>query len=144
MGRMSRAFTKERDDVPEPEPVLIRTEPHRITARGLEVLRGELAATTDERRRLALERRIDSAIPTGAPANRDVVDFGARVTVSGTSRGEQTFSIVGEDEIDVPAGRIGEGSPLAQALLGARPGEQVVWHRPAGDLTLTVRDVAYD
>ncbi len=140
---MSRAFTKERDDMPEPEPVL-RTEPHRITARGLEVLRGELDATTDERRRAALERRIDAAIPAGAPANREVVDFGARVTVSGAGRSEQTFSIVGEDEIDVPAGRIGEGSPLAQALLGARAGDRVVWHRPAGDLTLTVHDVSYD
>jgi len=140
---MSRAFTKERDDEPQPLP-LERVEPHRITARGLETLRGELEATTDERRRAQLQRRIDAVIPTGAPPNRDVVDFGARVTVGGTARGEQTFVIVGEDEIDVPAGRIGEGSPLAQALLGARAGDEVVWHRPAGDLTLTVRRVDYD
>ena len=140
---MSRAFTKERDDVPE-RPLAARVEPHRITARGLETLRGELAATTDDQRRALLQRRIEAAIPTGAPADRDVVDFGARVTVEGTPRGRQTFLIVGEDEIDVPNGLIGEGSPLARALLGARAGDKVVWHRPAGDLTLTIDAVEYD
>ena len=35
-------------------------------------------------------------------------------------------------------------SPLAEALLGARVGERVVWRRPAGDLELTVTGIAYD
>jgi transcription elongation GreA/GreB family factor len=140
---MSRAFTKERDDAPEPEPVL-RAEPHRITPRGLERLRARIAETIDERRRAQLQRLLDAAIPTGTPDDRGVAGFGARVTVDGTPRGRQTFAIVGEDEIDVAAGLIGEGSPLAQALLGGRPGDRVVWHRPAGDLTLTIRDVSYD
>ena len=142
---MSRAFTKERDEEPQP-PILTteRSEPHPVTARGLEKLREELAHTTDERRRAALGRRIDSAVVTGPPADRDVVAFGATVTVTGAAPAEKTFTIVGEDEADIPAGTIPVTSPLAQALLGAHAGDETVWHRPIGDRTLMIRSIRYD
>ncbi|HQG04583.1 MAG TPA: GreA/GreB family elongation factor [Thermoleophilia bacterium] len=35
-------------------------------------------------------------------------------------------------------------SPLAQALMGAHVGDRVVWRRPAGDVELTVKAIAYD
>jgi transcription elongation factor GreA len=54
------------------------------------------------------------------------------------------FTIVGDDEADVKAGKIGITSPLAAALLGKRAGGRAVWHRPVGDRQLRIRTVSYD
>ena len=56
---------------------------------------------------------------------------------------ETTYEIVGEDEADAALGRIAPQSPLARALMGAGPGDEVVWRRPAGDLRLEVLAIAY-
>jgi transcription elongation GreA/GreB family factor len=72
------------------------------------------------------------------------VGFGARVVVEGVGPEPKTFTIAGEDQTDVSAGRIGLDSPLAQALIGARAGAKVTWHRPAGDRRLKVVSVKYD
>ena len=109
---MSRAFTKERDDAPPPEPVL-------VTRR----------------------RAVEAPEP---PADRRLVGFGAHVVVEGVGPEPKTFTIAGEDETDVAAGKIGLDSPLAQALIGARAGAKVTWHRPAGDRRLKVVSVKYD
>jgi transcription elongation GreA/GreB family factor len=39
--------------------------------------------------------------------------------------GTRTLTIVGHDEADPQAGMIGFGSPLAQALMGAEPGDEI-------------------
>ena len=56
---------------------------------------------------------------------------------------ERVWAIVGEDEADLKASKVSYVSPLAEALLGARVGDTVVWQRPAGDLTLTVTGIVY-
>ncbi len=141
---MSRAFTKEREDAPEPEIVPpARTGPNYVTAAGLEQLRARLAAAEDPRERERLEHGIESAVVMEPPEDRSVVAFGATVVVADSSRKQQTYTIVGEDEMDVKAGKIGSTSPLAAALIGARAGDHVVWHRPAGDRKLTVKSVTY-
>ena len=144
MGGMSRAFTKERDDAPEPEVVAPpRSGPNHITAGGLAGLRERLAAATDPRERERLEHSIETAVVVEPPEDRTVAAFGATVTVDDGSGKPQRYTLVGEDEVDVKAGRIGSNSPLAQALIGARAGDSVVWHRPVGDRPLTVREVSY-
>jgi transcription elongation GreA/GreB family factor len=142
---MSRAFVKERDDEP-PEPVVgvERTEPHQVTRRGLELLEAELARTTDPRRRSLLLKRIEAAHVTEPPADRSRVAFGATVTVSGATDADAVYTIVGEDEADVRHGKISVTSPLAEALLGKRVGEDAVWHRPAGDRPLKVQAIKYE
>ena len=141
---MSRAFTKEREDAPEPEIVPpARTGPNYITAAGLEQLRARLAAAQDARERERLQHGIESAVVIEPPEDRSVVAFGATVVVTDSSRKQQTYTIVGEDEADVKAGKIGSTSPLAKALIGAHAGDHVVWHRPAGDRKLTVKSIAY-
>ncbi len=141
---MSRAFTKEREDAPEPEIVPpARTGPNYVTAAGLEQLRARLAAAEDPRERERLEHGIESAVVMEPPEDRSVVAFGATVVVADSSRKQQTYTIVGEDEMDVKAGKIGSTSPLAAALIGARAGDHVVWHRPAGDRKLTVKSITY-
>lgn len=109
---MSRAFSKERDDMPEPE-IVVRP------------------------------RRKDADTPT-PPADRNVVGFGATVVVDGVGPTSSTYTIADYDETDLARGLLGIDSPLAQALVGARAGAKVVWHRPSGDRTLKIVSVAYD
>lgn len=141
---MSRAFMKEREDAPEqPIPTPERTHPNHVTGRGLRELKARRAATTDPREIERLDASIESAIVVGPPKNRAKAAFGATVTVDDGATFSGTFTIVGDDEADPAAGKIAFTSPLAEALEGARAGSKVTWHRPAGDLRLTVRDVSY-
>ncbi len=140
---MSRGFVKELEEIPDPVMPDADRE-RRYTARGLAALESLLAATNDPVRRSDLERTIGRAVVPALPKDRSRCAFGATVTVTGVGRGERRYTIVGEDEIDIAAGFIGSGSPLALALDGAAPGESVVWHRPSGDVRLTVRAVSYE
>ena len=58
-------------------------------------------------------------------ADRDEVGFGSRVTLAWPGRGEVALRIVGEDEADPAAGRIGWRAPVAAALGGAGAGDSV-------------------
>jgi transcription elongation GreA/GreB family factor len=135
---------KDREDAPEPIIVRERSQPHPITPSGLKRLREQLAETTDQRLRNELEERIESAIVAAPPKDQAIVAFGATVTVEGASRGEQQFKLVGEDEVDIASGEINVTSPLGETLLGARVGDTLVWHRPAGDKNVTVLAINYD
>lgn len=139
---MSRAFVKELDDVIA-EPAVRRVS-RPITAGGLARLRTQLASTGDESERRALEERITAAVVVAPPSDRRVVALGATVSVTGIGRASRAFTIVGEDEIDVEAGRIGASSPLGAALLGASAGDAVVWLRPSGSVELRVVEVSYE
>jgi transcription elongation GreA/GreB family factor len=140
---MSRAVPKERDDEPQidfdPRP------PERpITPAGYLDLRERARAENDPARRAALERTFAHVNVVGPPADRSHVCFGARVLVRGAAERDRAFTIVGEDEIDIERGRIGEASPLARALLGKSVGETTTWTRPAGTRELVVLQIAYD
>jgi transcription elongation factor GreB len=142
---MSRAFVKEMDDVLPAEPAAYRPLSRPMTRRGLaefERRLAEAAEGTADRR--SLDAIVAAAVVVDPPEDRDCVAFGARVGVTGAGSGQRTFTIVGEDEIDVESARIGVSSPLAEALLGARVGDIVVWQRPAGPAELKVVDIAYD
>lgn len=136
---------KEREDAPEitlgPR---LRVNSRPVSARGLENLirLRDVAVDPDERARL--EAIVNAAQVIGPPDDRTVVAFGATVAVDGASGKVQRFTIVGEDEVDIPLARIGLESPLARALLGARVGDAVVWPRPAGNRTVTVTSIDYD
>jgi len=71
------------------------------------------------------------------------VRFGATVEVEDADGGVQEFSIVGDDEADVAAGRISWDSPLARSLLGARSGDTVKWQRPAGATEVEIIAIRY-
>lgn len=82
------------------------------------------------------------------PATRpktDRVFFGATVTVEDEEGEEATYQIVGQDELDEALGpnRISYISPLGQALLGKREGEEVIVRRPAGRATITITRVEW-
>ena len=136
---------KEREDAPEPPiPVPERNHPNYVTARGLEQLHARRKAAVDSREIEQLDASIESAELVGPPKNRARVAFGATVRVDGGPAFAGTFTIVGDDEADVAAGKIAFTSPLAEALTGAKVGSIVVWRRPIGDLKLTVREITYE
>lgn len=71
------------------------------------------------------------------------INFGATVTIEDESNQRIVYQIVGEDEIDVAAGRISWKSPLAKALLGKAIGETAVVKKPKGDEEIYVVSIQY-
>ncbi len=142
---VSRAFVKDSDDMPE-RPVALEpaTEPAPITARGRARLEAALAKAQSQAERQRLTNRLEVVYVVPPPEDRSAVGFGATVTVAGIPPGHRSFTIAGDDEVDIPSGSIGPDSPLAQALLGARAGDTVIWHRPAGELALTIQKIEYE
>lgn len=66
------------------------------------------------------------------PRNGKVV-FGVTVTIADEESGDEVrYQIVGEDEADIPAGRISVNSPIARALIGKEEGEVATVQTPGG------------
>lgn len=56
---------------------------------------------------------------------------------------EKTYQIVGEDEADVPKGKISAGSPIARALIGKSEGDEVTVKVPNGEIEYEIDQVLY-
>lgn len=166
---MSRAFVKDSDDdltageLPE-RPVPAHA--NYVTPQGLEQLRARVrelaerheqlkpaAADDSEAKRQLREVERDQRYFVAQLERAEVVDpagqsqgevrFGATVTVEAADGEAQVFSIVGDDEADVAAGKISWGTPLARSLLGAKVGDTVKWQRPAGVIEVEIKAIRY-
>jgi transcription elongation factor GreB len=91
-------------------------------------------------RRMKLLRVVDPA----AAVDRGRVFFGARVTIADEDDDRQTVQLVGDDEQDAGAGRIGWNAPLARALRGAGVGDVRVVTLPSGTHEWEVMAIDYD
>jgi len=91
-------------------------------------------------RRMKAVRVIDPA----AQIDRARVFFGARVTIADEDDNRQCVQLVGDDEQDAGAGRIGWSSPLARALRGASVGDLRVVRLPSGSKEWEVLAIDYD
>ena len=156
---MSRAFVSEdaaaasAAELPE-RPVT--QGPNPVTPSGLERMAAEAerlqhlrdSTPPDDPGRAAVDRdlrywraRLVSAQvvmpPEGAPEEGA---FGTAVTLRRRGTADVTYQIVGEDEADPAAGLLSWSSPLAQALMGARAGDDI--ELGSGRPTLTVLNVA--
>ena len=78
-----------------------------------------------------------------APEARDQVRFGATVELADDDDQRRTLTIVGDDEADASAGRIGWSAPLARALIGARVGDERTVRLPAGEKSYEVVAISY-
>jgi len=140
---VSKAFTKETDDVPEP-PARRRgvpvPDPNYVTAAGERTLRAELAAIPDEDRARELSDHLATAIVMQAPDDRERVGFGAKVTVTDEAGKRTRYRIVGAIEAAPREGAIYWQSPLAHALFQARVGDAVTLPRGAYEVVA----IAYD
>lgn len=146
---MSRAFVKETAEAAAPPERMVEEGPNPVTPDGMtqieaHVARIEAAMASEAnpllRETLARDLRywtLRKATAEIAPAPEgDTVAFGSRVTVVRKGR-TQSFRIVGVDEADAAHGLISFRSPLAQAVMGARPGDIVEAAEPLGEIEVT-------
>ena len=97
-------------------------------------------------RRLAHLARIMKAAKIVDPAkqeDRSQVRFGATVELADEDDNRRTVTIVGDDETDASAGRIGWSAPMARALIGAKTGDERIVRLPAGEKSYEVMRISY-
>jgi transcription elongation factor GreA len=76
---------------------------------------------------------------------RDEVAFGATVVVKDLDFGdEEIFTLVGAGEEDYDSGKINVTSPLAQGLLGKKPGHKVEIPVPAGTMRFEIMEIRWE
>lgn len=90
-------------------------------------------------RRMKAARVVD---PAQAP-DRTRAWFGATLTIVDDDDNERTVTLVGDDEQDPSAGRIGWSAPMARALRGAAVGDARTVHLPAGEKQWEVLAIGY-
>ena len=69
--------------------------------------------------------------------------MGAWVTIEDEEGERRRYQLVGEDETDTAAGRINWRSPLGAALMKKKLGDTALVRRPAGEVEVTVVEIAY-
>jgi transcription elongation GreA/GreB family factor len=112
--------------------------PNLVTQRGYELIKARtegleaaVVSASSEEQRAELQRdlrywrtRLATAQIAPVPPG-DAVAFGTRVSIE-QGGGKRALTIVGHDEADPASGLIAFASPLAQALMGAEAGEEIV------------------
>jgi len=74
---------------------------------------------------------------------RDQVRFGATVELADENDQRRTVTIVGDDEANASAGRIGWSAPIARSLIGTRVGDERVVRLPSGEKSYEVIEIRY-
>src|ERR1700710_1783274 len=141
---MSRAFVKETAESAPPPERMVDDGPNLVTPEGLAQINGHIARIEASmktetnvllRETLARDLRYweirKSTAEVVPPSTDDKVSFGSTVTIQRKGP-TKTFRIVGVDEADASKGLISFRSPMAQAILGVRPGEIVEAGEPLG------------
>lgn len=90
-------------------------------------------------RRMKALRVVDPA----SQEDRGKVYFGATVTIADEDDAHLELTIVGDDEQDATAGRIGWSAPLARALRGAAIGDLRTVRLPSGEKEWEVIAISY-
>ena len=98
-----------------------------------------------DRRARYLSKRIPSLkVAEGAPSDRCLVFFGARIELENVDTGEiLRYRIVGPDETDAKLGWISIDSPLARAVLKKRIDDEFADELPDGSVRFAVLAVYY-
>jgi len=87
-----------------------------------------------------LEHIINNAAIIKNEHHKDVIDIGSTVHLD-VEGGTEKFTIVGSQESDPTKGFISNESPIGQALLGRKPGEEVEVSVPAGTIRYKIKKV---
>jgi transcription elongation factor GreB len=101
-----------------------------------------------DRRILFLTKRLES-LTVIDPAARAAdashrVFFGATVEVEDEAGARRTYQIVGEDEVDLAAGRVSWRSPLGAALMKKEVGDVATVRSPNGEIELMVVAIRWE
>lgn len=147
---MSRAFIKETAESAPPPERMVDDGPNLVTLEGLAQIEAHItrleAGMKSEtnillRETLARDLRYweirKSSAEVVTPSADGTVAFGSTVTIQRKGR-TQTFRIVGVDEADAGKGWISFRSPMAQAIMGARPGDIIEADEPLGEISIVI------
>lgn len=97
-----------------------------------------------DRRVRYLSKRLDQIqVVDRPPAETDRVRFGAWVGLSLDNGEQRCYRIVGADETDARLGWVSVDSPVARALLGKSPGDEVQVSLPEEERLFEVLTVSY-
>jgi transcription elongation factor GreB len=169
---MSKAFTRESDDLPDrPLPPRLSSPlppgaKNYLTPDGARRLRDELESLTlverpklaalppgddlkqrlreVDQRILRLQENLRSAEIVPPPREGEHrVRFGAIIEVRPADGAIARYRIVGPSEIDLDRGWISCFSPLAKALLGGQAGQRIRFQFPSGEEVLEIISVSY-
>lgn len=92
-----------------------------------------------------LSKRLDDMVEVDRiPEDKKMVFFGAWVELENEEGGLKQYRIVGPDEFDVKSGFISMDSPLAQALLNKREGDDIIVQGPNGAMEHYLSKVQYE
>ncbi len=92
-----------------------------------------------------LSKRMKAAkvVDPAKAQDRDRVWFGATVTIADEDDNQRVLTLVGDDEAEAGAGRIGWNAPIARALRGATVGDLRRVVLPAGEKEYEVIALTY-
>ena len=140
---VSKAFTKESDEVPEPPTrrrglAIPDGVPNYVTAAGERALRAELEAAPADDRAREISEHLATAIVMSPPEDRSRVGFGAQVTVTDEAGKRTQYRIVGAIEAAPRDGAIYWQTPVAEALHDAQVGDSIAL--PRGEVEIVAID----
>ena len=92
---------------------------------------------------LAKVMKQSKVVDPATQPTRDQVRFGATVELTDEDDQRRTVTIVGDDEANASAGRIGWSAPIARSLIGARVGDERTVRLPAGEKSYDVVEIRY-
>ena len=135
---------------------LLKTERPRITAdvahaaslgdrsENAEYLYGKKRLREIDKRLHFLQKRLEILTPVDPTTfSGSVVRFGATVTFLDEDGDEQSWTILGEDEVDTDKKVLSYVSPIGKALLGKDVGEVVKFTSPKGEREIEITKVVY-
>ncbi|KIU29248.1 transcription elongation factor GreB [Sphingomonas melonis] len=92
---------------------------------------------------LAKRMKAAKVIDPARTEDRSRVWFGATVTIADEDDNQRVLTLVGDDEAEAGAGRVGWNAPIARALRGATVGDLRRVLLPAGEKEYEVMAVTY-
>lgn len=154
---MSKAFTRESDELPERvmvKPAAQGLPPgakNYFTEQGAADLRVELQQLTAQPVSLATRQRIydvqqaleEAVIVLPPPLPWVQVLFGARVTIRNQRQESLTYHIVGVNETGTGENNISWRSPVAKALLKMHVGDRIRLRIPEGEQNWEILKIEY-
>ena len=91
------------------------------------------AATED--RIAKLENILKAAVIVSEKRHHtDAIGIGSTVTLERDGKKEETFTLVGSEEVNVKIGKISIHSPIGESLLGKRKGDSFTYEAPSGKI----------
>ena len=99
------------------------------------------AQATAEDRIGTLESLLKSAVVVSGKRG-DMIDIGSVVSVRKVGESsERTFTLVGSEEANIAQGKISNKSPMGEAMVGKKKGDEFIFRAPSGEARYRILDV---